>query len=226
MPIETDTPQAMRRLFIAIGIWLALIMLAVLFATPEQFSILFNEQGPIEGLSTPAWIILGAWCLDPWHPRVKPLLTCGVMALFGGMREADWQHSEITHSTMLKVSFYMNPLPPIWHKLLAAIFTLALLATVVVGLRQLLAYVRASGSVRAALQPAWARVFVTGFLLTAFSKFLDRLINGLVEWGGPHIDGLAGRFIGGYEEGIELLLPFVFAYALWLFRRQQLAAKR
>lgn len=213
----TDAQRAPRRLALALLLYLALLTVVVALLDRAQFNAIFSEGGPVESLTTPLWLMLAAWCLDPLHPRRRGVTVCGLLALLLAMREADWQHNEQANMSVLKLKFYAQAAVPLVDRIIAGALTLAALALLIYALVLGLRHLRQAG--RALLQPAWAAVFALGLFVLGLSKGLDRLINGIVELSGNRIGGVAGRLIGGWEEGLELALPLIFSLSLLLYRR-------
>lgn len=195
-----------------------LLTVIVCLLDKTQFTAVFREGAPVEALTTPLWIMLAAWCLDPTQSPRRGLVACGLLSILAAMREADWQHHEATNMSMFKVKFYLQPNVALPEKLLAGTISLIAVAVILwaltLGVRHLL---RERTQV---LRPTWAKIMAMGVALMVGVKALDRVINLLNDLTGYRIGGLGGRLIGGYEEGFEMALPLVFAVALWWYRRE------
>lgn len=213
------SPPSPSRIVLLLALYGLLLTVVVCLLDQQQFTALFREGAPVEALTTPLWIMLAAWCLDPTQTPSRGTIACGMLALLAAMREADWQHHEATNMSMFKFKFYLQPNVALPEKLLAGTISILAIAvilwTLTLGLRHLL---RERAQV---LRPAWAQVAALGFMMLLGVKALDRVINTLADVTGYRIGGLAGRLIGGYEEGFEMALPLVFAVALWWYRRER-----
>jgi hypothetical protein len=220
--MDRSSSQLFRMLLLGLLTWGVMLTLLVCMLDRHGFHRIFSEGGPVEAITTPLWVMLAAWCLRTAWPPNRELWTCGLIALLLAMREADWQHDPVVNMSRLKFKYYAQPLIPLQDKIFVAICTLAALAIITYGL---ILAVRHLLKVRSdALRPQWAKVFLVGLIVLAGVKLLDRMINGVVDLTGHRISGLAGRLIGGYEEGFELALPLIFALSLYCYLRQVAAS--
>ena len=213
-----NSNEPLRRLLACLLVWAVVLTVFVSVIDKPTFRVLFGESGPLEILSTPLWVMLAALCWDPNRPRINGVWACGGVALLAAMREDDWQHDALTNMSRLKIKWYLQPEVPAQDMVVAGAITLVALAVLIyaitLGVRYLLR------ERLGALRPLWSRVMLIGVVTMVSTKMLDRLINGIFEMSSYRIGGVAGRLVGGFEEGFEMVLPLIFGFALYCYRRQ------
>ena len=210
----------LRILSIALLVYALGLTALVLILSPEQKQTVFSERGPFEMLSIPLWLMLAAWCFAFAHEIRKPLVVCGLLALFAAAREADW-HKAFTADSIFKSNYYFDSPAPLTEKVPAGMVALFAFALIFYWLYLGIRFLR-SGN---ALQHQWMQTLVLGTVTVFASKILDRMISWAHDWFGLEITGLLGRFIGAYEEGFEMSLPIIFGIALIQYRRAAMATR-
>jgi hypothetical protein len=208
---------------VAQALLVAVLLFAMLGAGVDRdvFRALFSESGPFERGALLLWALLATLCVMQAREHIgsprRYLLLCAVLAGLFALREADAQYI-YGGGNLLKLGFYLEHPAPLLGKLVAgtlAIVAMATLLTTVWVMPQLL-----SPHLR---HWDWARLILVGIAAALTSKLLDRSLNLLREEAHLEVSRAVGQAVGAAEEGLEFLLPAVFAFALWRYRSAQRA---
>lgn len=203
---------------VLIGLLLfSLLLLVIVYALdPAVTHRLTAETGLFELMSPPLWVGLAVLCLiklggnNRWGPGTA------FLALIFAAREADW-HKAFTADSIFKHAFYrsteISSVQKFWGGLAAAI-------SVVVLLWMLLACVRHVFKTKA-WRRAWGRLTLLSIALMVFTKVCDRLENIIKIDYGILMSARESAIFHMHEEGIEMLLPILFAVALLMWAKDR-----
>lgn len=196
---------------VLIGLLLfSFLLLFIVYALdPSITRSLVAESGVFELLSPPLWVALAALCLFTLGSNNRWGWGTAALASIFAAREADW-HKAFTADSIFKHAFYrsteISATQKFWGGLAAAI-------SVVVLLWMLLACIRHICRTRA-WRRAWGRLTLLSILLMVFTKVCDRLENIIKVDYGILLTAHESAIFHMHEEGIEMLLPILFAVAL------------
>lgn len=190
-----------------------LLVFIVYALDPSITRGLTAETGLFELVSPPLWVGLAALCWFKLGGNNRWGWGTAALASIFAAREADL-HKAFTADSIFKHAFYRSTEIPatqkFWGGLAAAI-------SVVVLLWMLVACVRHICKTKA-WRRAWGRLTLLSIVLMIFTKVCDRLENTIKVDYGILLSAHESAIFHMHEEGIEMLLPILFAVALlvWL----------
>lgn len=215
---DARQPIQLEEKAVLLGLCLfSFLLLFIVYALdPAITRSLIAETGLFERLSPPLWIGLAALCLFKLGLNSRWGWGTAALALIFAAREADW-HKAFTADSIFKHAFYrsteISATQKFWGGLAAAI-------SVVVLLWMLIACVRHVFKTRA-WRRAWGRLTLLSVVLVVFTKVCDRLENIIKVDYGILLSARESALFHMHEEGIEMLLPILFAVALLVWARDR-----
>ncbi len=200
-----------------------LLLMAVFLAiTPWMMSErehrhLFSDEGAVEIISTGLWMVLAGLALVRLRPVWQLGLAGTALALACAAREASW-HKEFTNDhTVLRPDFFLENEFGIVPKLIAGTAILILAwSVVVVGVASYQRAVR-DGWLRA----GWVQVAAVGLGLLVVTKVIDRAPGVITKMRGVDMEYPLRGVLYALEEGFEMVLPLLFAIALFAAPRRR-----
>lgn len=223
LPHVSRQPVQFEEKAVLIGLLLfSFLLLFIVYALdPAITRSLIAETGLFELVSPPLWITLAALCLFKLGANNRWGWGTAALAAIFAAREADL-HKAFTADSIFKHAFYrsteISATQKFWGGLAAA-------ASVVVLLWMLVACVRHICKTKA-WRRAWGRLTLLSIALMVFTKICDRLENTIKVDYGILLSAHESALFHMHEEGIEMLLPILFAVALlvWAKDRARLGA--
>lgn len=206
-------------LWLLLGGVLSGAVLALSF-TPQRVIEVMGEEGPVEQFTALAFFLLAplVWLLRRRGDPPATLSALSVVFLAFGAREMDW-HKAWTGTSVLRVSYYLDPAPA-QHKLVA----LAVLAVFVLALGWLV-FRHARATWQALRRGEPVAVSVAVFIATiGVAKGLDRSYSILTEDFGWPLSVAVQAAVVSLEECLELTLTLIALLALWQNRSRFAAA--
>ncbi len=194
---------------------LALGVLPLTLSDPD-FHWLFSETGPVEILSLVFWVVAAIVVLVSVRPATGRTWAFAVMYLVFAAREADL-HRAFTADSMLKSGYYRHVAAPLPEKIIAGLVAIAILALLLYFLWVSFRFLFAQGGWRTR-SGAW---LLAALALIFFVKVLDRAPATLEEDYGIVISRMTDRYAAAYEEGLEMVLPLLFAVSAGAERRKR-----
>lgn len=216
MNLASWNPEASsaRRLIVALAACGAVLLAIGLTLPPERVHRLFSEEGIVERGSSVLWVALAALALLKGGRPTLGDVAGALVALACAAREADF-HKRFTGFSVLKPAYYLKEAhPPGERALVAGLVMLLGVSAAVLGARVL----GTMWSMRRRL-PAWAMSALIGLVTLAFSKALDRGPKMLEDLAGVEVREPARAALHALEEGLESVLPLVFALSVVLHAR-------
>lgn len=188
----------------------ALAALALGLPTPT-FDWFVYEGGPLETLSLAGWPLAAASVLARTRSGDPRRWAFALLYLVFAAREADL-HRAFTADSMLKIDYYRRVAAPMGEKVLAGVVAAAILVLLAYVLVISLRYLFLQGGVQTR-SGSW---LLAGLLMLVLVKVLDRAPATLAHDYAVILSPLAIRLSTVYEEGLEAILPLLFAFSAWL----------
>jgi hypothetical protein len=179
---------------------------------PEaELKHLFSEEGFFEEFSIVLWVVAALVVIIKGSPLRSIHFAVATLFVLRAMREADW-HKKFTTEGIFKLNYYTKSVAPLTEKIPAACVLILFIGLVIYSLFSGYKYLRSAENRRC--EALW--VMVLGVALFFFGKILDRSNSVLAESFGIILSNDMKRFIGAYEEGLEMVTPLLLALAfLW-----------
>lgn len=211
-PIQFEEKVALTGLLL-----FSFLLFVVVYALdPVVTQRLTAETGLFELLSPPLWVGLAILCLVKLGGNNRWGLGSALLALIFAAREADW-HKAFTADSIFKHAFYrsteISPAQKFWGGLAAAISVLILLGMLIACVRYVLK--------TKAWRRAWGRLTLLSIALMVFAKVCDRLESTIKIDYGILMSARKSAIFHMHEEGIEMLLPILFAVALLMWKKDR-----
>lgn len=184
---------------------------------PDQVIDMMGEEGAVENLTALGFFLVAPciWLMRRAGDPPRTLAALSIVFLVFCARELDW-HKLWTGTSMLRVSYYLGPAPPL-HKLVALLV--------------LAAFGLAVGWLVARHARAWWRglraldavaISVAAFLATiVLAKGLDRSYSILTEDFALAVPMWGKAVVNAVEECLELTLTLIALLALWQNRQRE-----
>lgn len=199
---------------VALLIVLYALMLAAIptFLPVADVKWIFSEAGPFEQLSVFAWLFAAVLIPLAVRPLGREAWACSLLFVCFAAREADW-HKKFSTDSILKMNYYHYTEAPLLEKLIGGLVAVAFICLALyVGFVMLrFIFLRGGWRSRTGFWLAFA-VF-----LIVFGKVVDRAPAEL-EKHGYVFAPVVGLYTAAFEEGLEMIHPLIFAWAVWLCR--------
>ena len=196
-----------KKLVIVIATYILLITVLPFLVSSDSIGSVFQEWGPVETASAILWFV--AAFIAVLHSG----LTVRIRALFAftfilfGLREMDFQ-SRYTEGTFIKINYYDN-MSGLDHYLIG---TLAMLLIAMVAAALVVSIVNYW---RGFLQGVGADWLMAGWVLTVFTKVLDRAPAKFRNDLGIQLSENMTTTMMALEEGLEFLVPIIMIVSFW-----------
>jgi hypothetical protein len=205
MPSRSD-----RALLIALAAYVALLAALPLLLPAPTLKRVLSESGPFEVGALLMWLAAAAALAVRIRPFTARTLAFTTLMLLFAAREADLQKA-FTAESISRLHYYRRVAAPLSEKLAAAAVALLFLALVAYAVFVCLRFLARGGlKSRAGMWLALA-----GVLLVA-TKLVDRTQAVLAGLFGIAVPPGSGQFMAAFEEGIEAVVPLLFAVSAWI----------
>lgn len=206
----------------AIALYVVVLAALPLTLSPPFFHWLFSEEGPIEKASIVFWIFAAIVVLVRTRPLGANAWAFALLFAIFAAREADL-HRAFTADSMFKSAYYRHVPASFAEKLVAGIVAIAIILLLVRVLWISIRFLWHERGWRTRCG-AW---LLAGLVLLVFTKVLDRTPAVLADDFGIRISPLLKMYADAFEEGLEAVLPLMFAFSAWIARgeRNYLAGK-
>lgn len=191
----------------------AILLLALLpIVLPEaSFRYAFSEEGPFERMSIVAWLFAALLIILRIRPLGMRAWAFALLFLSFAAREADW-HKAFTADSILKTNYYKHAVAPLGEKVIAFVVAIAFIVLIVyVGISVLRFLFRQGGW--KSRSGFW---LMLGAVLVVMGKVVDRAPAVLAEEYGIVLLPIVGHYVAAFEEGLEMLHPFIMAWSIWI----------
>jgi len=191
-----------------------LLTIPALALDRETFTAIFTEGGPVETASERAWLALAAVALATIRPTTVASLGGVLLCLAAAAREADW-HKSFTGYSVMKIGFYFQAERTLGARALALVVMALVIASGVLVVRSVIAHWRESPE----NPPDWVVIACVSVGWLVATKVADRFRGVVGDFTGIEFGETTKTLLSAWEEGGELLLPPLFATAVWTFSR-------
>ncbi len=205
-----------RRFIIFLVLYTLALAALPLTLSEAAFRWIFSETGPVEILSLVFWMLASIVVLAVARPATGRTWAFAIMYLVFAAREADL-HRAFTADSMFKSGYYRHVAAPLTEKLVAGLVAITILALLLYFLWVSFRFLFAQGGWRTR-SGAW---LLAALALIFFVKVLDRAPATLEEDYGIVVSRMTDRYAAAYEEGLEMVLPLLFAVSAGAERRKR-----
>ncbi len=196
-----------------VGLTIALGLLPLVVTSEETRQMLYDgEDSFFERASLLLWVLLAIALPLIFRKLTRHVVAASGCCLYAAAREASW-HKAFTDDSMLKVSYYIDPVHPLGYRLLCgAIVGLGVACLLTISLR---AYRR--WREKDHYPQAWAPLLLIALIVGVGTKVLDRFPSIFKEWLPWTIAETPRQAMYSLEEGLELLLPILLFTVAWTY---------
>lgn len=183
----------------------------------QEHRHLFSDEGAVEIISTGLWIVLAGLALARLRPLWQMGLAGTALVLACAAREASWHKQFTDGDSVLKPAFFLD-----FQDVSIGAKVIAGTAIVVLGWSVVVVCI---ASYRRAvrdrwLRAGWVQVAAVGLGLLVVTKLIDRAPGILSDWFELEMEYPLRGVLYALEEGLEMLLPVLFAIALFAAPRR------
>jgi len=204
-----------RALLAALAVYVLLLLALPLLVPAPALKRVLSESGPFEVGALLLWLgaaVVLAVRIRPFTARTLAFAT--LMLLFAA-READLQKA-FTAESVSRLHYYRKVAAPLMEKLAAAGAALLFVALVAYA-----AFVCGRFLLRGGLKSRSGLWLALAAGLIVVTKLVDRTQGFLATGFGVSLPPGTGQFMAAFEEGMEAVLPVLFAVSAWISQNER-----